>query len=479
MAHAIKRTGINTSAIINDKKKYDFTEDDDYRLVLKQVLKYFETSKSETNANLNIEAADLKLTKEQEKKVKKASKKKDTVSMAIPDILEEVTSTIGMENPLKELVNDNNNNNNNNNINNDTNTNSKIPNSKNEFGYDWPLSVECNGLLWTYSMTLPPVIETTYKVVRAFFPQIKDSDINGKNIVLYPPTNEKEGITIVQRAAHGCAARIICCFGSDEQFDFNVSQGNHNANTKYLMFTNDMIMMNFGICSSLAFSFNNDKSYLYKRQESDRGARRTKNPAKRWIMVIDFISDTDAMSKEFKKVTKEAAKGDETVQKKLEEKMEGLIKDTDIVARSVAAKAAAQKQKQSEETVNNNTQNEETTNNNSQKQNDIEDKNVTKVETMKEDLKKVMSEIKNEDKQVKNDDKIIPPKKEERKISRQERRAAEREAEKKAKNTPPPPPPSIPKSNEPTTEDVMKKIQERRAQEWSIEDDMKNLETNS
>ncbi len=208
-------------------------------------------------------------------------------------------------------------------------------------GFDYPLKVESGGLLWTYSMKLPPILEILFKVLRGIFPNIKNSDFSGKNITIFPPPKEKSNaISVVSRATHGCS-RIIACLGTCEQLTFEVNQGRTNIGTEYFLAKNKAIFMGFGICSSVGISFSDTSGFMYKSKPTDRGRSMSKDPTKRWVVIIDFISDTNALSRKFNEVTNSATKGDIKLKESIESRLGNMISDKDLVAQSAAAKAAA------------------------------------------------------------------------------------------------------------------------------------------
>ena len=468
-----KQSQIDIGKIISDKRLYDFNNDDNEKLkiFLEEIKKYQKENPDSKCANLNIDNPEAKFTKSQKKKLKRKSKINTTTPFKqkegltpMGNIMEEVTASLGLENPLNKIIeskgknlnninvtsisnvsndassnvtnnsnsinnksnsdintniiskndsniaiddiftnsnNDSNNvqgknienitgdsiNNSNNNTESISNSNNTINNSnviinntnddvtindtdsdqsdddniassnisepvipskreiqKSPHGYDWPLPIACEGFLWTYSMKLPPVIEMLIRMLRGIFSIIKDSDVSGKNIMVYPPANERsDKMTIVPRATHGCAARIIASLGSIEQIKFEVSQGRHQANCEYFLSKNQAIFLGFGICSSVAFSYDDKESFLFKINANSRGIKKSKSPTQRWVIVIDFISDSNALDKEFKKVTTDASKGDAKFQKSIEEKLGSFISDTDLVSKSASAKAAAAK----------------------------------------------------------------------------------------------------------------------------------------
>jgi len=288
---------LDLSKVIADKKHYDFTENEsnDYQTFINQI-SLFHHNDNTIDANKKIEP------------------KNDNFD--ISNILDELKTVL------------------------DTPKTSDV--SINEFGYTYPLNIDNTSLVWNQDMKLPAPIETTCRVLSSIFSSIKDTDYNSKNVTLYPPSSKKNVTTVIDRAPHGCIFRILACFCSDEEFTLTFNQGNP---VKYVLAKNNAISIKFGVCSAVSFSYNNNNSFIFKNKPTDRGKQCYKNSSKRWILVIDFIGNSQVITNQIKKHTNQAANGDEKVQKRLETQLENIVKSTDIVSKSASAKALLQTEK--------------------------------------------------------------------------------------------------------------------------------------
>jgi len=281
--------------------------------------------------------------------------------------------------------------------------------------YDIPQPVEFNGFLWTDGSKLPPCLKTTCNVLYQLFYKDAKKELQINNVLLYPPSSDRNVVTVVQRASHGTASRIIASFGSSENLDFDLDVGNHQAAAKYFLAKNTAIMMAFGICSSVSFSFDNSSSFIFKMRPTDHGTRQNKYPERRWILVIDYMTSTDIIKSKIQQTIRSATNGNTERARELEEKMMSIVKDTDYVKQKAENKMQ-QKTDASLETSNNNNVSSEVNNNNNNNNNNIDlDSSITDLNTKNSNS--------NQDKNKTDES--------EKKLSRQERRSKEINEKKK------------------------------------------------
>lgn len=168
-----------------------------------------------------------------------------------------------------------------------------------------PEKIPHNGLFWNRESILPPILEEHKRVIKGMFNNMKESDIKGYNITIYPPAVAKE-ITMVKESGNDIMCRVISVLGSPELLMATTSQGKMEATCDIFMSKNQAVMLAYGVCNTVSFSFNNNSNYLFKTLRSTRGISRNKLPDKRWIIILDFISDESILTRELKSAIKSA-----------------------------------------------------------------------------------------------------------------------------------------------------------------------------
>jgi len=171
-----------------------------------------------------------------------------------------------------------------------------------------PVDIGRGGLFWGKGTILPPILEEHKRIIRGMFKDINDNDIKGYNVTLYPPSIIKENTT-VNKTENDIMCRVISVLGSTEQLIAETSYGKMDATCDIFMSKNQAVMLPYGVCNTVSFGYNNNKNYVFKTLKSTRGISRTKFPDKRWIIIIDFISDESILTRELRAAVKSAKEG--------------------------------------------------------------------------------------------------------------------------------------------------------------------------
>lgn len=196
----------------------------------------------------------------------------------------------------------------------------------------FPVMIERGGLFWGRETILPPVLEEHKRIIRGMFREINDNDIKGYNVTLFPPSILKEN-TIVNKTENDVMCRIISVLGSPEQLSAETTHGKMEATCDIFMSKNQTVMLPYGVCNTVSFCYNNNIHYIFKTAKSTRGISRTKFPDKRWIIILDFISDESILMRELKsaiKSCKEPKKDNTTVEDLVIEKAKKLALNKEV-----------------------------------------------------------------------------------------------------------------------------------------------------
>jgi len=162
------------------------------------------------------------------------------------------------------------------------------------YGYDSPDHITNNGLYWKNGTRIPTVLNNFQKVVFGLFGignKTAATDLHGFNITLFPPSTDKSVITTVYKTDDSTMARVILILGSPENILFHAEQKKIEADCDVSFFKDQAIMLAYGICNTISLTFNNAESYVHKMKPTTRGINRDKAPSKRWVIIIDYISD--------------------------------------------------------------------------------------------------------------------------------------------------------------------------------------------
>lgn len=195
-----------------------------------------------------------------------------------------------------------------------------------------PEKIPCFGLFWNRESILPPFLEEHKRVIKGMFSNVRESDIMGYNITVFPPAVVK-GTTMVRESGNDVMCRVISVLGSPEVLMATTSQSKMEATCDIHMFKNQAVMLAYGVCNTVSFSFNNNSNYLFKTARSTRGISRNKLPDKRWIIILDFISDESILSRELKsaiKSAKEAKKSTTVGEEIVLEKAKNVIANKEV-----------------------------------------------------------------------------------------------------------------------------------------------------
>ena len=319
---AIKQSSIDIDKIITNKKMFDFTEEDHkiFSDIVDKIKNHYEKNldnKSNDNKSNDNKSNDNK-SNDNKSNDNKSNDNKPFDKLNIAGMINELTETF------------------------DDSKDEKLD-KVNEFNFHWPQLIlssdkDIIGLHWSNKMELPEYLKSTCNVIKQIFSNMKDSDISGMSVKLYPPSIKREYITTIDRADYGVTTRYIGCFQSDEQFTFTLSQGNYDAKIDYSIRKNNVLMLGFGSCNIVSVNFNNNGTYIYKQRPNDKGTSKHKFSKNRWILVIDFTTFKNVIDKEIKKATASVSNGDTEYQQKLENKIETFMKDTDFVAKAASNK---------------------------------------------------------------------------------------------------------------------------------------------
>jgi hypothetical protein len=330
MSRVVKKAApIDMSRIIGDKRSFDFTEDE-AALLTELMIRLTEHQDGCPDPEV-IESKE-KLSKNMKKRLRKKIKntplfEEEKEGDRVAGILKEVTSNLGIDSAFAAAAP------------------AAQPASPalNTLGFSWPEALEFGGVLWTKNMTLPPIIERLCKGIRALFNSIRDSDIRGQSVMLFPPDTPGDTLitTLVPRASHSSAARVVVSLGSAEFLNFKVTQGKISASGDLYIMRDQAVLLNFGVCSTVNFSYDNSSSFIYKLTSNSRGLKRTKQPERRWIIVVDYASDVDAITREIEKASAEAAGGDSELQKSIQDRLGAFTSDIDNVVEAAKKKVQA------------------------------------------------------------------------------------------------------------------------------------------
>lgn len=168
-----------------------------------------------------------------------------------------------------------------------------------------PEEMDNGGLFWNSESILPPILEEYKRMIRGMFSNIKDSDVKGYNISVYPPSVIKM-VTSIPKTENDIMCRIIMVLGSPEILFAETLQGKMEATCNIFMSRDQAVMLPYGICNTVSLSYNNNNNYTFKMPKSTRGICRNKFPDKRWIILFDFISDESCLARELKSAMKTA-----------------------------------------------------------------------------------------------------------------------------------------------------------------------------
>ena len=296
MARVQKQTSasIDITKIIGDRRVYSFTDVDETEL--KTIISECKTVKVKVLTKSQRKNLKNRLNKKEEKK-----EEKKIGNTSISDIIGEVTTAfLGTETTVKETT---------------------------PGGWNLPTN-ENSALIWESDKILPPHIDKMCNIFQQLFNSIKADDIKSKSVMLFPPASIiSENITVVPRAVHGCMIRIIACLGSCEMLTFEVHQGKTDVSTDFYVSKDQAVTLGYGGCSAVEFTFNDSASFTSKLTANARGVKKNKSPLHRWILVIDYVSNENAITREFKNAIKKQSKGDGKLQKSLEDKINSLQGD--------------------------------------------------------------------------------------------------------------------------------------------------------
>lgn len=179
------------------------------------------------------------------------------------------------------------------------------------YGYDSPDHITNNGLYWKNGTRIPPVLNNFQRVVFGLFgigTKTSATVLQKFNITLFPPSTDKSVITTLYKTDDSTMARVILILGSPENILFHAEQKKIEADCDVSFFKDQAIMLAYGICNTISLTFNNAESYVHKMKPNTRGINRDKTPSKRWVIVIDYISDENTLNREFKNAIREATK---------------------------------------------------------------------------------------------------------------------------------------------------------------------------
>ena len=207
------------------------------------------------------------------------------------------------------------------------------------YGYDSPDHITNNGLYWKNGTRIPPILNNFQRVVFGLFgigTKTAATDVHGFNITLFPPSTDKSVITTVYKTDDSTMARVILILGSPENIVFHAEQKKIDADCDVSFFKDQAIMLAYGICNTISLTFNNAESYVHKMKPTTRGINRDKAPSKRWVIIIDYISDENTLNREFKNAVREATKKNPSKASLL--RNSNFLTDTDRVTEMVAKK---------------------------------------------------------------------------------------------------------------------------------------------
>jgi hypothetical protein len=181
------------------------------------------------------------------------------------------------------------------------------------YGYDSPLQITNQGLFWKNGSRMPLILNEFQRIVFELFgigTKTSASDVQGFDITVFPPSTDRDVITTVHKSNDSVMARIVMVLGSPENMIFRAQQDKIDADCDVSFFKDQSIMLGFGICNTVSFTFNNSGSYVHKIKPDARGITRNKCPNKRLVIIIDYISDEKTISREFKQAVRDAANKD-------------------------------------------------------------------------------------------------------------------------------------------------------------------------
>jgi hypothetical protein len=330
MARAVKQKSaqIELDRIIGPRRTCDFSDEDKdaFAEIVYEIKHHQKIDPNKVEVQLSIDNSSATLTKNQKKKLRKkkskAPKDDGVEKTQIESIASEIIATFKKPEEKTETV------------------------TTSPDGWEYPSALPCDGVIWTASAIKPKAINDMVRSFKGQFSTIRDEDIEGTNVLLFPPTTSSGNITtMIPKAPHGCTSRVIACLGSPEVIKFETTQGKTTAGCDCIVTKDQLLIMSFGVCSSCSFSVNNSRSYLFKMNKNSRGMRRNKNPEKRFIMVVDFISSEDAITSALKKATKNGSNGNEKLQKQLDDKLGVSENATDLVVKAATENAKKKKGK--------------------------------------------------------------------------------------------------------------------------------------
>ena len=161
-----------------------------------------------------------------------------------------------------------------------------------------PTSTENGVLFWGRESSLPLILEQYKRVILGMFNKISVNDIKGYNVTLYPPSIIKENTTVI-KTGNDIMCRIVLVLGSPELFFVETSHGKLEATCDIFMSRNQAVLLPYGVCNTVSFCFNNNKSLISKTikvaQISDFGENKKDivNPKKYLSLAKEFIFNSE------------------------------------------------------------------------------------------------------------------------------------------------------------------------------------------
>jgi hypothetical protein len=191
---------------------------------------------------------------------------------------------------------------------------------------------EENKIIFEQSTQKPDFIIDLAAKIRLLYNLKKEA--SGYSAIIYPPyTHCKKKINVftIPKASLEVISRYVAVFGSKEIFTLLIEK--QNATNKVYCLSGDCFSVAFGAAATVDISF--DCSNLYEKPASlnYRKNKMSKHPSKRWVIVMDFYSNSDVILQSIKNEASKMANGDKELETDLI-KRTGILYNVDNVTSS-------------------------------------------------------------------------------------------------------------------------------------------------
>jgi len=157
-----------------------------------------------------------------------------------------------------------------------------------------PVLGEEGEYIWDDTKEVPNFIRILIKQVKALYDIKDDIKSNKVSIYLNSSTKCKDEHTI-KRSNMNVGSRIILCVGHREVFKICVSAGGYGGSGTLLSTSCDSFQILMGLASGVDIIYNDLPFAITPAKKGFREQKLSKDPTKRYIIVIDGIADADVL----------------------------------------------------------------------------------------------------------------------------------------------------------------------------------------